>query len=78
MMRYAVDVPFMDRTRSAYKVFVGKPEGKNLIGSPRRRWGDNIRMILKRVWGCGMDSFGLGYRSVMGCYEPLDYITSEG
>jgi hypothetical protein len=31
---------------------VGKPEGKRLLGRPRRRWADNIRMDLGEVgWG---------------------------
>jgi hypothetical protein len=31
---------------------VGKPEGKRLLGRPRRRWVDNIRMDLGKVgWG---------------------------
>jgi len=32
--------------RSVYRVLVGKPEGKRLLGRPRRRWVDNIRMDL--------------------------------
>ena len=36
----------------AYKVLVGKPEGKRPLGRPRRRWVDNIRMDLQEV-GCG-------------------------
>jgi hypothetical protein len=28
-------------------VLVGKPEGKRPLGRPRRRWGDNIKMVLK-------------------------------
>ena len=35
-----------------YRVLVGKPEGKRLLGRPRRRWVDNIRMDLQEV-GCG-------------------------
>jgi hypothetical protein len=36
-------------------ILVGKPEGKRLLGSPRRRWEDNIRMNLREIgWG-GMD-----------------------
>jgi hypothetical protein len=31
---------------------VGKPEGKRLFGKPRHRWGDNIKMDLKK-WECG-------------------------
>jgi hypothetical protein len=29
---------------SAYRVFVGKLEGKRPVGIPRRRWDDNIKM----------------------------------
>ena len=35
-----------------YRVLVGKPEGKRPLGSPRRRWVDNIRMDLQEA-GCG-------------------------
>ena len=45
--------------RGAYRVLVGKPEGKRPLGRPRRRWEDNIRMDLQEV-GCGyMDWIGL-------------------
>jgi hypothetical protein len=36
-----------------YKVLVGKPEGKRTLGRPRRRWEDNIRVVLQEV-GCGV------------------------
>jgi hypothetical protein len=32
--------------RNAYRLLVGKPEGKRPLGTPRRRWMDNIRMDL--------------------------------
>jgi hypothetical protein len=35
--------------RNAYKIFVGKPEGKRPLGRPRRRWVDNIKMDLREV-----------------------------
>ena len=35
-----------------YRVLLEKPEGKRLLGSPRRRWVDNIGMVLQEV-GCG-------------------------
>jgi hypothetical protein len=38
---------------NAYGILVGKPEGRRLLGRPRRRWLDNIKMDLKRdkvVW----------------------------
>ena len=43
----------------AYRIFLGKPEGRRPLGRPRRRWVDNIRMDLQEV-GCGyIDSIGL-------------------
>jgi hypothetical protein len=45
----------MVEKRNAYRIFVGKPEGKRLLGRPRRRWEDNIRIDLRELgWG-GMD-----------------------
>jgi hypothetical protein len=32
----------------AYKILIGKLEGKRPLGRPRRRWVDNIKMDLKR------------------------------
>ena len=32
-------------------VLMGKPEGKRLLGRPRRRWKDNFRMDLQEVGG---------------------------
>ena len=34
-------------------VLVSKPEGKRLLGRPRRRWEDNIEMDLQEVV-CGV------------------------
>ena len=39
----------MEQSRNAYRVLVGKPEGKRPLGRPRRRWEDNIRMDLREV-----------------------------
>jgi hypothetical protein len=42
----------MGEKRNAYRLLVGKPEGKRPLGRPRRRWVDNIRMDLGEVgWG---------------------------
>jgi hypothetical protein len=41
--------------RDAHRILVGKPEGKRLLGRPRRRWEDNIRMDIREIgWG-GVD-----------------------
>jgi hypothetical protein len=37
----------MGEKRNAYRLLVGKPEGKRPLGRPRRRWVDNIRMDLE-------------------------------
>jgi hypothetical protein len=49
----------MGEKRNAYRLLVGKPEGKRPLGRPRRRWVDNIRMELGEVgWG-DVDWIGL-------------------
>jgi hypothetical protein len=41
------------RREMCSKVLMGKPEGKRLLGRPRRRWEDGIRMDLREIgWGC--------------------------
>jgi hypothetical protein len=51
-MRRAGHVARMREKRNAYRLLVGKPEGKRPLGIPRRRWVDNIRMDLGEVgWG---------------------------
>jgi hypothetical protein len=34
--------------RNAYRILVGKPEGKRPLGGARHRWMDNIKRILER------------------------------
>jgi hypothetical protein len=34
----------MGNKNNAYRILVGKPEGKRPIGRPRHRWEDNIKM----------------------------------
>jgi hypothetical protein len=45
----------MGEKRNAYRILVGKPEGKRLLGRPRRRWEDNIKMDLREIGWSGMD-----------------------
>jgi hypothetical protein len=45
----------MEEKKNAYRLLVGKPEGKRPPGRPRRWWVDNIKMnLLKIGWG-GVD-----------------------
>ncbi|KAJ4442236.1 hypothetical protein ANN_12102 [Periplaneta americana] len=48
-LRWAGHVARMGESRNAYRVLVGRPEGKRPLGRPRRRWEDNIRMDLREV-----------------------------
>ncbi|KAJ4444578.1 hypothetical protein ANN_06373 [Periplaneta americana] len=48
-LRWAGHVAHMGESRNAYRVLVGRPEGKRPLGRPRRRWEDNIKMDLREV-----------------------------
>jgi hypothetical protein len=42
----------MGEKRNAYRLLVGKPEGRRSLGRPRCRWLDNLRLNLVEVgWG---------------------------
>jgi hypothetical protein len=41
----------MGEGRDVHRVLVGKPEGKRLLGRPRRRREDTIKMDLQEVGG---------------------------
>ena len=68
-MRWAGHVARMEKGRSAFKILTGKPTGKRPLGSPRRRWEDNIRMDLEEIGingGIGLIRLRIG---IIG--EPL-------
>jgi hypothetical protein len=58
-MRCAGHVARIGEKRNAYRLLVGKPEGKRPPGRPRRRWMDNIRMDLGEVGRGDVDWIGL-------------------
>jgi hypothetical protein len=41
--------PLVTYVLNAYRILVGKPEGKRPLGRPRRRWVDNIKMDLREI-----------------------------
>jgi hypothetical protein len=49
----------MGEKRNAYRLLVRKPEGKKLLGRPRRLWVDNIGMDLGEVGWRDVDGIGL-------------------
>jgi hypothetical protein len=48
-IRWVGHVACMGEVRGAYIFLVGWPEGRRLLGRPRRRWEDNIEMDLREI-----------------------------
>jgi hypothetical protein len=87
-MKWAGHVPRMGEKRNAYRLLVGKPEGKRPLRRPRRKWVDNIRMDLGELgWGT-VDWTGLAkdrnrwralvnsilnLRGSMKCWETIEW-----
>jgi len=61
-MRRAGHVARMGEVRNAYKVLVGKPEGKRPLGRSKHKWENNI----------GMDIWELGYE-IMNWINVIQY-----
>jgi hypothetical protein len=53
--------------RNAYRLLVGKPEGRRPLGRPRHRWLDNIRMDLVEVGWDDVDWIGLAQDRGSSC-----------
>jgi hypothetical protein len=70
----------MGEGRDVYRVLVGRPEGKKLLGRPRYRWEHNIKMTLGR-WG-KLDSACSGQGQMVGFCEhgnePSGFIKKAG
>jgi hypothetical protein len=54
-MRWTGHVAGMGEKRNAYRILVGKPEGKRPLGRPRLRWVDNIKIDLRETGWDGLD-----------------------
>ena len=48
-LRWAGHGARMEKGRTAFKILTGTPAGKRPLGSPRRRWEDNMRMDLGEI-----------------------------
>ena len=63
-MRWARHVARMGEGRGVHRVLVGKPEGRKILGRPRRRWEDNIKT--------GFQEVGRGFGDWMGMAQDRD------
>jgi hypothetical protein len=75
-MRRVGHVVHMGEERGVHRVLVGKPEGKRLLGRPRRRWEDNIKMDVQKVGGGHGDWMELaqdrdGWRALVSTVKNL-------
>jgi hypothetical protein len=48
-VRWAGHVAQIGEKVNAYRLLVGRPEGKRPLGTPRRRWVDNIKTNLREI-----------------------------
>jgi hypothetical protein len=79
----------MGETRNAYRILVGKPEGKIPLGRPRRMWVDNIKIHLREIGWDGVDLIDLAQdrdqwralvkmvmnlRGSIKCWEVLEWL----
>jgi hypothetical protein len=53
-MSWEVHVARVTEMRHAYRILVGKPEGKEPLRRPRRRWDDKVKVDLQ---GMGSESY---------------------
>jgi hypothetical protein len=58
-MRWAGHVARMGEKRNAYRLLVGKPDGKRPLGRPRRRWVGYIKMDVLEIGLGGVDWIGV-------------------
>jgi hypothetical protein len=60
--------------RIAYRLLVGKPEGKGPLERPRRRWVDNIKMDLGEILSGGMDWINLESKALSMIVDAPWYV----
>jgi hypothetical protein len=70
-VRWAGHVARMGEKRNAYRIFVGKPEGKRPLGRTRRSLEDDIKMDLREIGWDGILSTALMWLRIGTSGGPL-------
>jgi hypothetical protein len=65
-MRWARHVAPLGEKMNAYRTLVRKPEGKRPLGRRRRRWVNNIKMVLREIGWNSMDWIDLAQDRTIG------------
>jgi hypothetical protein len=69
-MRWAGHVKRMGDRRDAYRILMGRPDGKRPLGRRRHRWEPNTKISLREVgWRNGLIWSGSGQRKVVGSWQ---------
>jgi hypothetical protein len=55
LLMLLLHVARMGEKRNAYRILVGKPEGKRPLGRSRHRWANNIKVDLGEIGWDDMD-----------------------
>jgi hypothetical protein len=58
-IRLVGHVGCLGEERNAYRILVGKPEGKRPLGRPRRRWEDKNKIDFREIEWDGMEWMNL-------------------
>jgi hypothetical protein len=58
-VRWGGHVAQIGEKRNAYRILVGKSEGKRPLGRPRHMWADNTKIDLREIRWYGMDWINL-------------------
>jgi hypothetical protein len=75
-MSWEGPVAHMGKRKGAYRVLVGKPEGKRPLGRSRLRWENNIKMDLQKMGWKGVEWIDLaqdrdGWRALVNAVINL-------
>ena len=77
-LRWEGRVSLNGERRVTYRILVGKPEGRRLLGRPGLRWNDNIINWFKEVeWGRGVNRSGSRYGQVANSFKSVIEISGS-